>query len=122
MRDDIRPPALKVKCQKCSDPVTVINEQAVSLALRHGIMCAACRGGVAQKWTKATYADYLQSDHWKQTRGKALKRAGYKCQLCAETNGLQVHHNDYTRLGGELQTDLVVLCSECHKTHHGIEY
>lgn len=122
MRDEIRPTALAIKCKQCPNTVTVVNAAAVSSALRHGILCADCRGGVERKWTKATYADYLKSDHWQHTRAKALRRAGYKCQLCAATEHLETHHNTYERLGGEKPTDLVVLCGECHKTHHGIEY
>ena len=32
--------------------------------------------------------------------------------------GISVHHNDYSRLGAEMPTDLVVLCRECHAKHH----
>lgn len=68
---------------------------------------------------KKNYTDYLKSPHWKAIRQKALKRAGYKCQLCSETKNLQVHHNTYERLGCEYLTDLTVLCNKCHKHFHG---
>lgn len=125
MRDEPRPPRLAVRCKDCQTPVVIENDAVMTHAVRHGIMCGKCRGGAEPvqtgvKWTKATYAAYLQSEHWQRTRAKALRRAGNKCQLCAATEELHVHHNDYTRLGGELATDLVVLCSECHRTHHGV--
>lgn len=112
--------SISIKCKECHTPVTVY-PAAIAGALRFGILCEECRGGKAQKWTKATYADYLRTEHWQQTRAKALKRAGHKCQLCAASSQLEVHHNTYERLGGEKPTDLVVLCRNCHKAHHGAE-
>lgn len=112
--------SISLKCKECQSPVTVY-PAAVAGALRYGILCDKCRGTKAQKWSKTTYAAYLKTEHWQQTRAKALKRAGYKCQLCAATERLDVHHNTYERLGGEKPTDMVVLCRDCHKTHHGIE-
>jgi len=84
-------------------------------------MCTACRRAGNGWQGKAAYAEYLQTYHWQAIRLKALKRAGHKCQVCAATNRLEVHHNDYARLGGELMTDLVVLCADCHKLFHGVE-
>ena len=61
----------------------------------------------------------MQSERWQEQRRGALQRAGYKCQLCSRTTGqLHVHHNDYSRLGNELPTDLVVLCERCHNVFH----
>lgn len=111
---------LGVKCKQCRKTVITQNDTAYNAAQKHGILCDECRGNVAKKWTKSAYADYLKTEHWQTTRDKALKRAGHKCQLCSATSNLHVHHNTYERLGGELPTDLVVLCNECHKTHHGI--
>lgn len=69
---------------------------------------------------KTEYQEYLNSDHWKQIRLKALKRAGYKCQLCASNKELNVHHNTYKNKGHENLNDLVVLCRDCHKKFHNI--
>ena len=70
------------------------------------------------------YRKYLQSEHWKAFRLKALERASYACQLCnrKQKDGvtLHVHHRSYTRIGHEDEMDVVVLCSECHKKFHGI--
>jgi hypothetical protein len=65
-----------------------------------------------------TYSDYLASDHWAEVRQGALERAGYACQLCNDTNDLQVHHRTYARLGRELPGDLTALCRECHEAFH----
>src|SRR5262245_9907301 len=41
------------------------------------------------------------------------------CQVCGRKfpypfYGLEVHHNTYERLGNELPSDLIALCSGCH--------
>lgn len=68
---------------------------------------------------KAAYREYLKTPGWIKTRDAARDRAGKKCQMCAHTDRLEVHHNSYERLGSELDTDLIVLCRDCHKRHHG---
>ena len=62
----------------------------------------------------ASYNEYLRSNHWKETRKRALERAGNQCSICRSTKRLNVHHNNYDRLGKELDTDLTVLCEKCH--------
>ena len=71
---------------------------------------------------KADYKEYLNSDHWKEIRLKALSRAGNRCQLCSSTNSLNVHHNTYKNVGNENLKDLVVLCRECHAKFHDKVY
>lgn len=70
------------------------------------------------RMTKETYAEYLQSEHWKSTRIAALRRAGYRCQLCNAEGELHVHHRTYERLGHEHVADLIVLCANCHQAFH----
>lgn len=62
------------------------------------------------------YAEYLQTPEWAKKRGKALRFAGYKCQLCNSKENLNVHHRTYERRGHELMGDLTVLCNDCHTT------
>lgn len=64
------------------------------------------------------YDEYLQTEHWQNTRTLALQRANYKCQLCNDNDTLNVHHKTYARLWKEQEDDLVVLCQECHERHH----
>lgn len=61
------------------------------------------------------YLGYMASPAWRERRKRALERAGYRCQVCGETRGLQVHHNSYERLGNEADEDLAVLCFWCHQ-------
>ena len=65
------------------------------------------------------YNNYLLTEHWKYTRGRALSRSNNKCELCANTSSLHVHHKTYKNRGKELDEDLIVLCSDCHSRHHG---
>jgi len=65
------------------------------------------------------YAEYLESDDWKEKQKKALKRAGYCCQVCNSEMQLNVHHRTYERVREEQDGDLTVLCHECHALFHG---
>jgi 5-methylcytosine-specific restriction endonuclease McrA len=64
------------------------------------------------------YRQYLLTPEWQATRQDALKRAGYRCQLCARRSGLQVHHRTYVRRGRETRNDVIVLCGGCHGAFH----
>lgn len=72
----------------------------------------------AAELRKMTYADYLSTRHWRETRIRALRRAGFRCERC-DRKALQVHHLTYERLGRESPLDLEVLCKPCHALHHG---
>jgi hypothetical protein len=61
------------------------------------------------------HAAYMKSPEWAQTRANALAHWGERCAACGETNGLQVDHLTYSRLGREELTDLLVLCAPCHR-------
>jgi hypothetical protein len=66
-----------------------------------------------------SYRDYLHTIEWWRTRAAALQRAGNCCSLdVTHTEGLEVHHRSYERLGEELASDLVVLCRACHRLYH----
>lgn len=64
------------------------------------------------------YKEYLQTNHWKIVKKKALIRAGNKCQLCSSKLNLNVHHNTYENRGQEKDEDLIVLCQDCHGKFH----
>lgn len=64
------------------------------------------------------YADYLKSPEWAQKRQRALRFAGFRCQLCNSPERLNVHHRTYERLGQELMGDLITLCNDCHSIFH----
>lgn len=66
------------------------------------------------------YGQYLRTPHWQAVRKAALAYYERKCAICNTPAGtLEVHHRTYTRRGAERPADVVVLCSDCHKHHHG---
>lgn len=70
------------------------------------------------------YQSYLNSERWIKKSNDAKKRSGYRCQLCNKSSKdiqLHAHHRTYERLGKELDTDIIVLCSECHRKFHNID-
>lgn len=73
---------------------------------------------IAEGLDALSYAEYLQTPVWIEMRDAARERAGYRCQLCASTGLLDVHHNNYPPRGTETALDLVVLCRDCHYRFH----
>lgn len=69
---------------------------------------------------KMSYADYLLTPEWRAVRGRKLSMANHRCELCHDTESLNVHHRVYGRRGRELLKDLVVLCRTCHQRHHDL--
>jgi 5-methylcytosine-specific restriction endonuclease McrA len=67
----------------------------------------------------AKYEDYILSRRWRETALRALRRAGFRCQVCNDGEcQLDVHHRTYQRLGREREMDLTVLCRDCHELFH----
>lgn len=62
------------------------------------------------------YYDYIQSQEWFE-RSEPFRDGLCKC--CNMRWIKVVHHRNYERLGGELDTDLIGLCLECHEMVHG---
>ena len=72
-----------------------------------------------ERSNQISYQEYLQTDHWKIVKKRAIKRAGYRCQLCGKADiPLEVHHNKYDNLWAENLKDLIALCKECHERYH----
>ena len=67
---------------------------------------------------------FRNSATWQEARRQALERDMFLCRVCADehclcSDGLQVHHITYQRLGHEdVYNDLVSLCAGCHKKIH----
>ncbi len=64
------------------------------------------------------YHEYIRSGSWYKRRYGALMRAENRCQVCNSGEQLSVHHRDYSRLGAEKPSDLIVLCWLCHDLFH----
>ena len=66
-----------------------------------------------------TYSEYLESDHWRWIRAKIRRRARGWCERCKVNRRDDIHHLTYERVGHELLTDLIGVCSYCHEYIHG---
>jgi 5-methylcytosine-specific restriction endonuclease McrA len=67
---------------------------------------------------KHEYNLYLKSKEWRDKRKDVLARDGDRCIFCFSDNDLHVHHLTYENFKNEPLSDLVTLCSVCHKGEH----
>ena len=70
------------------------------------------------------YPLYLQSAEWKKRRDWVLSKANLKCKMChmvCTDKATEVHHLTYDRVGAEAISDLVAVCSPCHRSVHQSE-
>jgi len=60
---------------------------------------------------------YRQSRQWKEFRKRILKDRDYTCEVCKikKKKGLHIHHFDESAYGREKESDVVLLCSVCHR-------
>lgn len=73
------------------------------------------------KKDKDKYKKYLLSDKWKLFRQKAIDFYGDNCGRCGNKKNLQVHHKTYRNIFKERLSDVIVLCSSCHKHAHKLK-
>lgn len=71
------------------------------------------------------YYDFLETPYWKAIAAYVKQKRGFKCQLCGSGLNLAVHHRTYENHGYEhcynvMNTDLIVLCKNCHSKFHDI--
>ena len=66
------------------------------------------------------YAEYIQSHGWAEKKQARMKLDGDHCQGCQARENLQVHHITYARLYRERMSDLVTVCTRCHRLIHRI--
>ncbi len=69
--------------------------------------------------SNAEYRKYLRSPKWKARRREMIAARNGRCEVCGSGYKLHLHHLTYVRLFVELDTDLAVLCDECHGAVHG---
>lgn len=88
------------------------------------VSCYTLKHGtaLAQRSFFMDYKQYLLTPHWQTIRQEKLKKNPF-CQICASVESLHVHHKRYTKNGisilfKEALTDLITLCSSCHRLVH----
>ena len=70
---------------------------------------------------KTTYEEFLQSDHWKQVKKKALsrKKTYGKCQICGTDKNIDLHHTSYKWIGTKHELrNVIPLCRRHHNEVH----
>lgn len=109
--DDFRKGNRKATCQECEERMSKeYKERQERQELSHLARL--------QELKSMPYTEYLKTDEWKHARGKALRKARYKCELCFSGPPLNTHHKTYVRRGEEEASDLIVLCEACHAKFH----
>jgi len=64
---------------------------------------------------RARYEKRIRSAQWRNMKADLIRLRGDKCERCSLRKPLELHHRTYERLGRELMSDLLLLCSNCHK-------
>jgi hypothetical protein len=92
-----------------AEPKWHANKHATYVATYHAIRPAL----------EAEYRVYLSSPAWYEKRDAAIRGAGGICECCDYFPAAQAHHLTYERIGNELPSDLMAVCSYCHALIHG---
>jgi 5-methylcytosine-specific restriction endonuclease McrA len=66
------------------------------------------------------YVQVLCSSLWWERRSEIVEARGAVCEACGiDGEALELHHLTYENLGDENDSELVLLCGECHCRAHG---
>jgi 5-methylcytosine-specific restriction endonuclease McrA len=61
----------------------------------------------------------LDATSYRELHRQVLDRDGWRCQTCGSMQNLQVHHLKFrSQSGGDVEQNLLTLCSECHARMH----
>lgn len=77
----------------------------------------------APQW-RQLYETYLDSQAWQEVRQRRLALDGHRCSCCGSAGDaghfLEVHHQDYLKVGGEdVAEDVRTLCRYCFYQDQG---
>jgi hypothetical protein len=64
---------------------------------------------------------YYASSGWAKRREVYFARYGRRCEACASTDQIDVHHSHYRNLYEEGDEDLVAMCRSCHAECHHLQ-
>jgi hypothetical protein len=67
---------------------------------------------------QTAYEWYLGTQFWQQKRLACLEAANHICERCHKAPATEVHHLTYVRVFNELASDLMAVCSPCHREIH----
>ncbi len=87
--------------------------------LRVELLVQKARNTLLKRMAKRSLEEYYRTLEWGVKSNRKKIAGGNRCQVCGRSDvPLEVHHNNYDRLGEELLEDLVVLCRDCHQLYH----
>lgn len=100
--------------------VGTAEEMMASYIKANGLTCVQPLESHIQACRELKYSDYLRDEYWNIFSRWFIWLRGEKCQVCACTKWLNVHHNNYDHQGVEYLylNDVVVLCYRCHGLFH----
>jgi hypothetical protein len=118
----------KVFCHACGLVIkrgTAVFWNVRTKKIKHRALCVnPFEQMVGESWKKGkqenlgreSYTDYLNSLQWKKKK-KKYRKSGFLqcCWACEATEKIEFHHRTYNRLGCEAMSDILPLCSFCHK-------
>lgn len=64
------------------------------------------------------YRRYLRSAAWQRKRAAVILRSKGACERCGLWPVVNVHHLSYRNVGNEPLSDLLGVCSRCHRDLH----
>jgi hypothetical protein len=73
--------------------------------------------GENHAYVELDYAQYLQTEEWREYRQAVLDRQENGCATC-ERDATHCHHRTYRHIGWEADADCVGLCVDCHGKQH----
>ena len=129
-------PTFYRQCKRCGNAGRTISKGEAANELK-GAQAPRFDTDLEAKWRAAKHAEYLAAYHsikpilleeyreylaspaWLEKRQLILQNAGGICQCCEHFPATQVHHLTYERIGHELPSDLMAVCSYCHRLIHG---
>jgi 5-methylcytosine-specific restriction endonuclease McrA len=61
----------------------------------------------------------LDAKGYRELHRQVLERDGWRCQICGSMQNLQAHHLKFrSQSGGDVEQNLITLCTECHAAVH----
>jgi len=61
----------------------------------------------------------LNADAYRRLHRKILERDSWRCQACGSLHRLEVHHIERrSQSGDDSDSNLITLCSNCHRALH----
>jgi hypothetical protein len=119
-RDYVDRPELAVPREpECVGPA-ILDSYAESNAFKHSQQHQ--RNARLRRQGYGNYRVYLLSPHWAQIRRDYRESDLPQECFCGESDGVQLHHLTYERIGAERLLDLTPLCAPCHALVHVLEW